>query len=334
MIPSVDSNASPGSPPYFWGLLYLKPQPNLFLGCHFFLLLLFPVQLVSCSQPFAANVCLSLCPVNSVWPWERFLTQLAAHVLFSLNFGSRLNWIFRQHPGERSWESTFTHLKYAYGITSQPAFHWGKLCLVSAKTLPRSCSTVPPQINPIYTIASPSPFFQGTQIEQNQRRSAKCLVQGKPVPNFKRLEFTGNGIFFFLLNLSEHLKYFCQSEPVVHRVLVLNSCRKLRSAVMWLEVPHRSCLFLSPARWFSAPCTSSSHQVEAHSLSRWTTLRSAPISCAHIFLGHHFKRAGHLGTIAFCQKLASLPLNIWKRRWFIRLALPAYLLHPNQSCSE
>ena len=200
-----------------------QSQPS-FLAAISFALPLFPVQLISCSQIFAATVCLLLCPVNSLWPWEQFLTQLAAHVCFSLNFGSCLNWIFRQHPGEHSWESTFIHLEDAYGIASQLAFCQGKLRPMSLlKHRPSPSSTAPPQISPIYTTASPNTFFQGTQPEQSQRRSAKWLVQGKPIPNYTRPQLTGNGILWslsFLLNLSEHLKYFCQLEPVEHRVLV------------------------------------------------------------------------------------------------------------------
>lgn len=65
MVLPVDTNASPSSPPFSWRLWYLNPKPNLFPGSHFFLPA-FRVQLVSCSQTFAANMCLLLCPVNSV----------------------------------------------------------------------------------------------------------------------------------------------------------------------------------------------------------------------------------------------------------------------------
>lgn len=43
------------------------------------------------------------------------------------------------------------------------------------------------------------------------------------MPRQRRPGFTGSGTLWglsFFLNLSGHLKYFCQSEPVVHRVLV------------------------------------------------------------------------------------------------------------------
>lgn len=144
MVLPVQTNTSLSSPPFSWRLWYLNLKPSLFPDISSS-----PSPSQFKSFPVLRHLqqmCLLLCPVNSVWPWEQFLTQLAARVLFSLNFGSRLNWIFRQHPGEHSWESTSIHLEDAYSIASQPAFQGGTPSShVSAKT---------PTLSPLHCLFS------------------------------------------------------------------------------------------------------------------------------------------------------------------------------------
>lgn len=95
---------------------------------------------------------------------------------------------------------------------------------VSAKTLPLSPLHCPSSDQSHLHNCLPKSFSQGTQPVQNQRRSAKWLGStGKACTKLEKARITGNGILWslsFLLNLSEHLKHFCQSEPVLHRVLV------------------------------------------------------------------------------------------------------------------
>lgn len=74
-------------------------------------------------------------------------------------------------------------------MASQPAFHWGKLCPLSLlKHHPSPHSTAPLQISPFCKTAPPQKKKQNTllgdaHLELNQRRSAKWLVQEKPLLN-------------------------------------------------------------------------------------------------------------------------------------------------------
>lgn len=240
-----------------------------------------------------------------MWPWEQFLTQLAACVFFSLNFGSHLNWIFRKHPGEHSWESTSIHLEDAYSIASQSVFHWGKIYpMYLLKLQPAPHHTACPQINLIHNCL-PKSFFQGTQPEENQWNSTRWLVQRKPVPNWRRPEFMGNGYFVkpetSYWNCQSIWNTFASQNQWCIRPWFPNFCRKLQSTVMWLEGPHGSHLFVRPDRWFSVPQTPPSHQ-----LTNWAGkqhwLQSAPTSCACTFLVHQ-ERNGEGGSRARKQEL-------------------------------
>lgn len=122
-------------------------------------------------------------------------------MLFSLNFSSRLSWIFRQHSGEHSWESTFIQLKDAYGITSQPAFHQGKCCPLpllhcGPSILCRWASFIwlPPQL-----------FFQSTHFEQKQRRSGarKACAELEKARIYRQQHFVEPGLLIEPVRASE-----------------------------------------------------------------------------------------------------------------------------------
>lgn len=121
-------------------------------------------------------------------------------MLFSLNFGSRLSWIFRQDPGEHSWKSTFIQLKDAYGITSQPAFHRGKHCPLSLL----HCSPSTLQISTIYMTASPTLFFFALCVLKQRRSVArKACAELEKARIYRQQHFVEPGLLIEPVRASE-----------------------------------------------------------------------------------------------------------------------------------